>query len=140
MLARSAVSCAALLATLLLATLLLPAAAPAEGFDPMAPRGGAGGFNPMLPGGAAQPAAPAESDVPTNPELGGIPDTPGAEETYYLCSACHSMSIVTQQRLTDARWDYTWTWMVEQQGMPDMDPETKELILSYLKRHFSSER
>jgi hypothetical protein len=116
-------------------------AAPAQGFDPMAPRGGAGGFDPMLPGGVA-PAAPAEpgTDVPLNPELGNLPDTPGVEETFYLCSACHSMAIVTQQNLTDARWDYTWTWMVEEQGMPEMDAETRELILSYLKRHFSAER
>lgn len=114
--------------------------ATAQGFDPMAPRGG-GGFNPMLPGGG-RPAAPArpEAAVPLASEFGNLPDTPGVEETYYLCSACHSMSIVTQQTLTDARWDYTWTWMVEEQGMPEMDEETKELILSYLKRHFSAER
>jgi len=113
--------------------------ATAQGFDPMAPRGG--GFNPMLPGGGAPAApAPADSDVPLNADLGNLPDTPGVEETYYLCSACHSMSIVTQQNLTDARWDYTWTWMVEEQGMPEMDDETRELILSYLKRHFSAER
>lgn len=128
--------------TLALAAALAAAAsvASAQGFDPMAPRGG-GGFNPMLPGGGA-PAAPAtpETDVRLNPDLGNLPDTPGVEETYYLCSACHSMAIVTQQNLTDARWDYTWTWMVEEQGMPEMDAQTKELILSYLKRHFSAER
>lgn len=118
--------------------LVLPGAALAQGYDPMAPGGGSP-VNPMLPG-AATPAAPAESEAPLNAELGNLPDTPGAEETFYLCSACHSMAIVTQQRLTDARWDYTWDWMVEEQGMPEMDAATRELILSYLKRHFSSER
>lgn len=115
---------------------IAPAGLAAQGFDPMRP---ATGFDPMMPQGG-QPAAPEASDVPLNPELGNLPDTPGVEETYYLCSACHSMDIVTQQRLTDARWDYTWTWMVEEQGMPEMDAETKETILSYLKRHFSAER
>ena len=98
------------------------------------------GFNPMLPGGGAPARSAPETDVPLNAELGDLPDTPGVEATYYTCSACHSLALVTQQRLTDARWDYTWQWMVEQQGMPEMDAETKETILSYLKRHFSSER
>lgn len=140
----SRVARGATFAAALAVPLALHAAAQAQGYDPMAPRGASPGFNPMLPGAAAPgaPSAPAtaESDVPTNPELGGIPDTAGAEETFYLCSACHSMATVTSQRLTDERWDYTWTWMVEQQGMPEMDAETKELILSYLKRHFSAER
>ncbi|GGK27555.1 hypothetical protein [Salinarimonas ramus] len=109
----------------------------AQGFDPMRP---GAGFNPMLPQSGQPRAAPEEPAIAGNPDLGGIPDDVGAEETFYLCSACHSMSLVTQQRLTDARWDYTWDWMVEEQGMPEMDDETKELVLSYLKRHFSAER
>ncbi|WP_372424646.1 hypothetical protein [Salinarimonas chemoclinalis] len=122
----------------LLALLLVPAGLAAQGFDPMRP--GGGGFDPMMPGGGRGPAPAPADDVPRNPDFADLPDTPGMEDTYYLCSACHSLDIVTQQRLTDARWDYTWTWMVEQQGMAEMDDETKETILSYLKRHFSSER
>ncbi|MGJ3265042.1 MAG: hypothetical protein ACFE0R_17595 [Salinarimonas sp.] len=121
----------------LLAPVLGPADVAAQGFDPMRP--GGGGFNPMLPQGGA-PAAPPADDVPRNADFDNLPDTPGMEDTFYLCSACHSLDIVTQQRMTDARWDYTWTWMVEQQGMAEMDAETKDLILGYLKRHFSSQR
>jgi hypothetical protein len=84
------------------------------------------------------------SEVPTrpeaNPELGGLPDAPGAEETFYLCSACHSIALVKQQRLTDERWDYLWTWMTTEQGMPEQEEETRLLILGYLKEYFSSER
>ena len=75
-----------------------------------------------------------------NPELGDLPDGPGAEETYYQCVACHSTAIIRQQRVTDARWDYLWNWMVEAQGMVEPDDETKDVILGYLKQHFSSER
>lgn len=70
-------------------------------------------------------------------EYGNLPDTPGVEETFYLCSACHSVAIIKQQRVPPSRWDYLWSWMIEKQGMPEQDPETKQTILSYLKRHFA---
>ncbi|MFV0383473.1 cytochrome C-552 [Paracoccus sp. (in: a-proteobacteria)] len=82
-----------------------------------------------------QPAdGPAASE-----EFGGMPDAPGAEDTYYQCTACHSTEIIKQQRITDARWDDLWVWMIDKQGMIDADPETRELILTYLKTYFSSE-
>lgn len=114
----------------------------AEQQDPMA----SGGYdplarpvNPMMPGQQGAPRS-GESDVDLNPELGNLPDTPGVEETFYLCSACHSVAIIKQQHISDARWNYLWNWMIEEQGMPEQDAETKATILSYLKRHFSSER
>ena len=75
-----------------------------------------------------------------NPEYDGLPDGPGAEETYYTCVACHSTEIIKQQRVTDTRWDELWTWMIDSQGMIEPDEETKTLILAYLKQNFSSER
>ncbi len=42
--------------------------------------------------------------------------------------------------ITDARWDDLWQWMVDEQGMFEPEPETKTVILDYLKTHFSSER
>ncbi len=103
------------------------------------------GYNPM--GAAVNPLAPAgsstESSPPSaapNPEFGDLPDGEGAEETYYQCIACHSTAIIRQQHLSDARWDYLWTWMVKEQGMYEPDDETKSTILAYLKTHFSSER
>ena len=83
--------------------------------------------------------AEAEGPAP-NPEFGDLPDAPGAEETFYQCTACHSTAIIRQQSVTDARWDDLWTWMVEKQGMFDPEPAEKEVILTYLKTHFSSER
>lgn len=95
------------------------------------------GYDPMRP---SRPA-PADPDrPPPNPELGDLPDAPGAEETFYMCSACHSIALVKQQRLTDARWDYLWTWMIEEQGMADPGEELREVILGYLKKYYSAER
>ena len=102
-------------------------------------------YDPMRP--AVNPLAPATANpvtdtpvVELDSELGNLPVGPGAEDTYYQCIACHSTAIIRQQRLSDARWDYLWTWMIEDQGMYEPDDETKDLILTYLKTHFSSER
>lgn len=99
--------------------------------------------NPMAAAVQPQDGAAAQADLAQaapNPEFGDLPDGPGAEETYYQCVACHSTAIIRQQRVTDARWDYLWQWMVEAQGMVEPDEETKRVILAYLKQHFSSER
>jgi hypothetical protein len=115
------------------AALLLGAcAAAAQAYDPMRPAP-----NPLAPTVAAPAAGPA---VETDPDLGDLPVGPGAEDTYFQCVACHSTAIIRQQRLTDERWDYLWTWMVEEQGMYEPDPEVEETIKAYLKTHFSSER
>ena len=93
------------------------------------------------PMSALRAAEKTEGDgPPPNPEFGGLPDAPGAEETFYQCVACHSTEIIKQQRVTDARWDDLWGWMVEKQGMIEPDPETRDNILAYLKTHFSAER
>ena len=102
-------------------------AAAQTGYDPMAAARGAPGL--------AAPETPAG-----DPEFGFLPEGAGMEDTYYQCVACHSTAIIRQQRLTDARWDYLWGWMVEEQGMPEAEPEIREAILTYLKTHFSSDR
>lgn len=111
------------------ACMFLATPAFAQSYDPMA--------------AIRQPPAAAQDDaeaVELDPDLGNLPDTEGAEETYYQCTACHSTAIIKQQRLTDARWDYLWDWMVAEQGMYDPEDGTRETVLSYLKQHFSSER
>lgn len=94
--------------------------------------------NPLAPSAPATEAVIPEAAP--NPEFGNLPDGEGAEETYYQCVACHSTAIILQQRLTDERWDYLWTWMVKDQGMYEPDSATRDEILTYLKTHFSSER
>lgn len=103
----------------------LAGAAAAQGYDPLKPK--------------ARPPEDGAS-APPHPDYENLPDAPGVEETYYLCTGCHSAAIIKQQRLSDARWDYLWRWMIEEQGMPETDEETKATILGYLKQYFSSER
>ncbi len=126
-----------------LAALLLGAGlASAESrLDPMAALAGRpAGSDPLDPMTAVRATAAATDAEAGNIELGGLPDGPGAEETYFQCVACHSTEIIKQQRVTDHRWDELWSWMVEAQGMIEPEPEVKELILGYLKTQFSSER
>ncbi|EKE43903.1 cytochrome c-552 [Oceaniovalibus guishaninsula JLT2003] len=122
---------AALAAPVLLSLTAMQGAAQ-QGYDPMRPTA-----NPLMPGALA--GEPSEAAAP-NPDFGNLPDGPGVEETYYQCVACHSTAIIRQQHLTDERWDYLWTWMVEKQGMYEPDDETRDIVLSYLKTHFSAER
>lgn len=95
-------------------------------------------ISPMQPLGGL--AGTVEAGVERDPELGNLPVGPGAEDTFYSCTACHSVQTFAQQRLTDERWEYLWDWMIETQGMPDYGNESRKVILAYLKEHFSSER
>ncbi len=95
--------------------------------------------NPMAPT-QSNAANPTESEYETSAEFGGLPVSDGVDTTYYLCTACHSVQTFAQLRVTDERWEYLWDWMIKEQGMADYGEENKEIILSYVKRHFSSER
>lgn len=67
----------------------------------------------------------------------GLPPGPGREEVYYICTGCHSIRMVTQQGLSRSRWDDTLEWMVEEQGMDEIeDVATRSLVLDYLTEHF----
>jgi hypothetical protein len=65
-----------------------------------------------------------------------MPEGAGREEAFYSCIACHSMQVVTRQGMSRAMWDDTIRLMVDRHGMPELDPEDKELILAYLSEHF----
>lgn len=114
--------------------------APAAVYDPMAAARGvsapaASVYDPLAALRAPAPAAPAATD--TDETFQGLPVSAGVEDTFYSCSGCHSMELVTQQRLTRQRWDRLLDWMVAEQGMPPLDDAQRDLILSYLDRHFS---
>jgi len=69
-------------------------------------------------------------------EFQGLPPGVGQEEVFYACSACHSLKIVQQQRLTKKVWDETLDWMVEEQGMGGLEEEERVIILNYLFANF----
>lgn len=97
----------------------------------------------LLPGkggraGAILLAAAALAPRATAGEFEGLPKGPGQEETYYACVACHSTAIIKQQRLSRRVWDEVLVWMVEEKGMPELDPDQRKLILDYLAEHFGA--
>ncbi len=57
---------------------------------------------------------------------------PGQETVETLCIACHSLAIVEQQRLSRRVWDEVLVWMVEEQGMPELEPQERQAVLDYL--------
>jgi cytochrome c len=85
-------------------------------------------------------AACAGALAAAEPEYGMLVDRPGVEATYALCSACHSEMIVAQQGLSRKRWEKMLEWMVEEQGMPELDDDELEEILSYLAENYGEDR
>jgi hypothetical protein len=81
---------------------------------------------------AALLAAPAAAQD----DFGGLVEGQGREDVFYNCGSCHSLRTVTNQRLQRWRWDQLLTWMVDEQGMAEPDPETRAAILEYLVAHY----
>ena len=82
----------------------------------------------------ALPVAASEEDREAMPE-GEHKDL-----TYAMCSGCHSFKLVAQQGLSYERWDKLLTWMTEEQGMPELDDQTRSNILDYLSEHYNEDR
>jgi len=98
-----------------------------------------------LPPSSSDEAGRAREEQSAAPKGGqeqdwqGLPPGPGREEVFYSCNACHSLMLVTQQGMSRDRWDETLEWMVEEQGMAEIeDAVTRDLILDYLSTHFGS--
>lgn len=73
-------------------------------------------------------------------EYGRLVDGKGAEETYYACSGCHSEMLVVQQGLSRDRWNELIDWMIDEQGMPEIENAERELILDYLSTNYGPDR
>ncbi|MEO3415033.1 aldehyde dehydrogenase [Roseovarius sp. CAU 1744] len=73
-------------------------------------------------------------------EFGVLFDAPGVETTFYACTACHSEMIVAQQGLTREEWDDMLEWMVEEQGMYEIEEPERSEILDYLAAHYNTDR
>lgn len=84
--------------------------------------------------GIVAPAVAGDGD------FGGLPPGPGREEVFALCDACHSLKLVTQQGLDRDGWDETLDYMTGEQGMADLEPGERKLILDYLARNFGPDR
>lgn len=73
-------------------------------------------------------------------EFGVLFVAPGVEETFYACTACHSERIIAQQGLSLKHWDETFEWMVEEQGMDEIEEPDRTIILDYLAKHYNEDR
>ena len=82
---------------------------------------------------ADRPAALAQDE---DAALAAMPDHPGKEEVFYTCNVCHSIRLVTQQRLSRQRWDQLLDWMVEEQGMAQLTAAERQVILEYLATQY----
>lgn len=76
------------------------------------------------------------SDAPFGVLVAGT----GAEETYNYCIACHSEMIVAQQGLTRPQWEEMLEWMVEEQGMSEIEEPEYSLIMDYLSNNYGPDR
>ena len=68
----------------------------------------------------------------------GLPPGVGRDLVLSTCSACHSIRLVAQQRLSREAWDETLDWMVSEQGMPRLGTRDRQLILRYLSTHLNA--
>jgi hypothetical protein len=77
--------------------------------------------------------APAEAEQ-EDPTV--LPDGPGRDEVFHLCTGCHSSRLVRNQAMSRERWDETLSWMTERHGMPALEGGERALFLDYLTAHF----
>ena len=87
----------------------------------------------FIPAQAQQGPAPAFT--PKDEQVEDLPEGPGREETFGLCTACHGYRLVSNQGMTRDEWDETMTWMTERHGMPEIQGADRDLILDYLAKH-----
>lgn len=86
-------------------------------------------------------AAPASGQTAgEESEYGVLVDKPGVDLTHAYCAACHSERIVAQQGMTRKNWDKLFEWMVEEQGMSEIEEPDRTVILDYLAEHYNIDR
>ena len=90
---------------------------------------------------SSEPAAAAggATAAPQGPELdpiSGLIIDEGWEMVRGTCAACHSASLVTQNRGSRETWLEMIRWMQESQGLWPLDPAMEATILDYLARNY----
>jgi hypothetical protein len=98
-------------------------------------RMGGAAFAALLMGSGALHATEADAEY----EFAPLPPGEGVDVVYYSCNACHSLMTVTNGGYSREVWDELLTWMVEEQGMWEMPPEDREIILNYLATYIGQE-
>lgn len=74
------------------------------------------------------------------PEFGVLFVAEGVEETHAYCAACHSERLVAQQGLDREDWVELIEWMVDEQGMAEIDEPDLGIVLDYLTANYNTDR
>ncbi|MFV2003422.1 MAG: hypothetical protein ACC619_10630, partial [Paracoccaceae bacterium] len=105
------------------------------------------GWAPILALTASSALARTSHDLPAHtaslvekPEFGSLFIADGVEATFYTCSVCHSEMIVAQQGLTRDGWLELMEWMVDEQGMFEIEEPDLSEILDYLAANYNIDR
>ena len=83
----------------------------------------------------ALPMTPARPGV-TGLKPVELPDGEGKDDVEAYCGACHSLRLVTQQRLKHSDWEDVLVTMVKEHGMSELPPEDNTAVLGYLTKHY----
>ena len=55
----------------------------------------------------------------------------------YNCSACHSLNIIYQQRLSEDRWREIISLMYTEHGMERINKKEEERLIHYLSKNYN---
>jgi len=82
-----------------------------------------------------QAQAPISGFAARDERVEDLPEGPGRDETFGMCTACHGYKLVSNQGMSREKWDETLTWMTERHNMPALSGADRDLILDYLSVH-----
>ncbi len=88
----------------------------------------------------ASVTAAAEPSAKEVRDFGVLVDAPGVEKTYAYCTPCHSEMIIAQQGKTRKHWADLFEWMIEEQGMAEIEEPDRSIILDYLAANYNEDR
>ena len=62
-------------------------------------------------------------------ESSGLEPGEGRETVWGVCTSCHTAEIIVASHMSRKTWDTTLTWMEETQGLNQLEPDIRELVL-----------
>ena len=64
-----------------------------------------------------------------------LPLGKGRAQVLKNCTVCHSSAIILQTHMSRKKWDQTLSWMQEKQGLWNLQPDLRKIILDYLSTY-----
>ncbi len=89
---------------------------------------------------AAADSAVEAASASDAPDFGVLFAAEGVEETFDYCTACHSERIIAQQGQTRDGWIELLEWMVDEQGMAEIEEPDLGKVLDYLTANYNTDR